>query len=47
VSLEARAEYVSKDNTRYYFRVVERVQFVARDPRALVGLNFLQTPPNT
>ena len=46
VGREAEAEYVKKDGAKYIFRVVERVQFVARDPRAFVLLNFLQTPQN-
>jgi uncharacterized linocin/CFP29 family protein len=37
---EAEVDYVSRDRARYAFSVTERVQFVARDPRALVRLNF-------
>lgn len=33
---EARAEFVRREGSRYIFRVVERVQFMARDPRAFV-----------
>jgi uncharacterized linocin/CFP29 family protein len=40
---EATTEFLRKDNSKYFFRVVERVQFVARDPRAFVLLKF-QTP---
>ncbi|MBI1926541.1 encapsulin [Candidatus Poribacteria bacterium] len=40
VALEARTEYVRQDGERYYFRVVERVQYVVRDPRSLVLLKF-------
>jgi uncharacterized linocin/CFP29 family protein len=41
---EAEVEYVRRDRTRYFFSVTERVQFVARDPRALVLLEFDQAP---
>lgn len=37
---EATTEFVRKEGSKYYFRVVERIQFVARDPRALVLLKF-------
>jgi uncharacterized linocin/CFP29 family protein len=37
---EAEVEYVRRDRVRYFFCVTERVQFVARDPRALVLLRF-------
>jgi uncharacterized linocin/CFP29 family protein len=40
VGREAITEYVRKEGAKYFFRVVERIQFVARDPRALVLLNF-------
>ncbi|KWC42428.1 hypothetical protein WL51_03570 [Burkholderia ubonensis] len=41
VGQEATIEYVRKEGSgKYFFRVVERVQFVARDPRAFVLLNF-------
>lgn len=40
VGREASAEFVRKEGSRYFFRVVERIQFIARDPRALVLLNF-------
>lgn len=40
VGREATIEYVRKEGSKYFFRVVERVQFVARDPRALVLLKF-------
>jgi uncharacterized linocin/CFP29 family protein len=38
---EAVVEYVRRERTRYFFCVTERVQSVARDPRALVLLRFL------
>ena len=37
---ETEAEYVRKDRAQYFFSVTERVQFVPRDPRALVLLKF-------
>ncbi len=37
---EAEVDYVRRERSRYIFSVTERVQFVARDPRALVLLNF-------
>ena len=40
VGREATAEFIKKEGSKYTFRVVERVQFVARDRRALVQLNF-------
>jgi uncharacterized linocin/CFP29 family protein len=40
VGREATTEYVRKDGARHFFRVVERVQYVVRDPRALVLLKF-------
>lgn len=42
VSREASTEFIRKDNQNYIFRVVERIQFVARDPRAFVLLEFEQ-----
>jgi uncharacterized linocin/CFP29 family protein len=42
VGREAAIEFVRKEGSKYFFRVVERVQYVARDPRALVLLNFEQ-----
>lgn len=39
---EITTEFVRKDSSKYYFRVVERIQFVARDPRAFVLLKFEQ-----
>jgi uncharacterized linocin/CFP29 family protein len=39
---EAEIEYVRKEGAQHFFRVTERVQFVARDPRALVLLKFNQ-----
>jgi uncharacterized linocin/CFP29 family protein len=40
VGREATTEFVRKEGSKYFFRVVERIQFVARDPRALVLLRF-------
>jgi uncharacterized linocin/CFP29 family protein len=40
VGHEAAAEFVQQEKQSVYFRVMERVQFVARDPRALVRLDF-------
>jgi uncharacterized linocin/CFP29 family protein len=40
VGREATTEFLHKDGRQYIFRVVERVQFVVRDPRAFVLLNF-------
>ena len=42
---EAITEFVRKDGSKYFFRVVERIQFVARDPRAFVLLRF--EPPKS
>jgi hypothetical protein len=42
VGREATTEFVRQDGSRYFYRVVERVQFVARDPRALVLLVLVQ-----
>ena len=46
VGKEANVEFVRKDGAKFIFQVREHVQFVARDPRAFVVLNFLQTRPN-
>jgi uncharacterized linocin/CFP29 family protein len=40
VGREAATEFVRKEGANYIFRVVERVQFVARDARAFVLLKF-------
>ena len=40
VGREATTEFVRKEGANYFFRVVERVQYVVRDPRALVLLQF-------
>ncbi len=40
VGREASAEFVRKEGGKYFFRVAERVQYVVRDPRALVLLKF-------
>jgi uncharacterized linocin/CFP29 family protein len=34
-------EFVRKDGAKYYFRVVERIQYVVRDPRAMVLMKFV------
>jgi len=44
VGREAATEFVRKEGSRYRFRVVERVQFVARDPRAFVLLELAPEP---
>jgi len=44
VGREATMEFVQRDGSKYFFRVVERIQFVARDPRAFVLLKFEQPP---
>jgi IPT/TIG domain len=51
VGIEATTAFTTKNNIEdYLFRVFERVQFDARDPRALVRLNFapviLRLTPN-
>ena len=43
VGREATTEFVRKEGSKYFFRVVERIQFVARDPRAFVLLKFEQS----
>ena len=45
VGREATTEFVRKEGSKYFFRVVERIQFVARDPRAFVLLKFEQAAP--
>lgn len=40
VGRETITEFVRKEGSKYFFRVVERIQFVARDPRAFVLLQF-------
>ena|SRR5690349_8261534 len=40
VGREATTEFVRKEGAQYFFRVVERIQFVARDARAFVLLDF-------
>jgi hypothetical protein len=42
VGREATTEFVRKEGAKYFFRVVERIQFVARDPRAFVLLQLEQ-----
>jgi uncharacterized linocin/CFP29 family protein len=45
VGREATTEFVRKEGANYFFRVVERVQYVVRDPRALVLLRFAAPAP--
>jgi encapsulating protein for peroxidase len=40
VGREATTEFVRKEGSKYFFRVVERIQFVARDARAFVLFKF-------
>ncbi len=40
VGREIVTEFVRMEGSEYFFRVVERVQFVARDPRAFVLIEF-------
>ncbi len=40
VAREITTEYVRKEGARFFFRVVERVQYVVRDARSLVLLKF-------
>jgi len=40
VGREATTEFIKKEGSKHTFRVVERIQFVARDARALVQLKF-------
>lgn len=46
IGREATAEYLRKDGDRYFFRVVERVQYVVRDPRSLILLRFAENRPS-
>jgi uncharacterized linocin/CFP29 family protein len=40
VGQEAHTEFVRKQGVKYHFQVIERVQYVVRDPRSLVLLKF-------
>lgn len=40
IGREAATEFVRKEGSKYFFRVVERIQFVVRDPRSFVLLKF-------
>jgi uncharacterized linocin/CFP29 family protein len=40
IGRDATTEFVRQEGSKYFFRVVERVQFVARDARAFVLLRF-------
>lgn len=42
VGREVMTEFVVREGNNYVFRVVERVQYVVRDPRALVLFRFAQ-----
>ncbi|MBW4660243.1 MAG: bacteriocin family protein [Drouetiella hepatica Uher 2000/2452] len=42
VGTDAYTEFIRKEGAKYFFRVVERVQYVVRDPRSLVLLKFNQ-----
>jgi len=37
---EATVEFIQKQGADYRFRVVERIQYIVRDPRALILLDF-------
>jgi len=39
---EVTTEFVVREGNNFLFRVVERVQYVVRDPRALVLLRFAE-----
>lgn len=41
VGHEVKIEYVRKEGAKFFFRVVERVQYIVRDPRSLVLLKFV------
>jgi uncharacterized linocin/CFP29 family protein len=41
IGREATTEWVRKQGAKHFFRVVERIEFIARDPRAFVLLKFL------
>ena len=49
IGREATTDFVRKEGSKYFFRVVERVTFVARDPRAfvLLDLQSAATAPKT
>jgi uncharacterized linocin/CFP29 family protein len=40
IAEDATVEFIRQDGNRFIFRVVERIQYVVRDKRALVKLNF-------
>ncbi len=42
VGRESTTEFVRKEGSKYFFRVVERIQFVVKDPRALQLIKFEQ-----
>jgi uncharacterized linocin/CFP29 family protein len=44
VGRDATTEFVRKEGANYFFQAVERVQYVVRDPRALVLLKFGKAP---
>jgi uncharacterized linocin/CFP29 family protein len=45
VGTDAYTEFTRKEGSKYFFRVVERVQYVVRDPRSLILLKFTQPQP--
>jgi hypothetical protein len=45
VGTDAYTEFIRKEGSKYFFRVVERVQYVVRDPRSLILLKFTQPQP--
>jgi hypothetical protein len=45
VGTDVYTEFMSKKGSKYFFRVVERVQYVVRDPRSLILLKFTQPQP--
>ena len=47
VGWEAHTEFIQKKGARYFFRVMERVQYVVRDARSLVLLRFAGPAPAT
>jgi len=45
IGMEAKVEYVRMEGSNYFFRVVERIQYVVRDVRSLLVLNFENKEP--
>jgi uncharacterized linocin/CFP29 family protein len=46
VGREVVTEFVVREGNNFVFRVVERIQYVVRDPRALVLFRFIAPPQN-